>query len=809
MTEIRDALQHTLGPTYTVERELGGGGMSRVFVAFDQALSRRVAVKVVSPELAAAVSLDRFTREILVAATLQNPHIVGVLTSGEVDGLPYFTMPFIEGESLRAHMMQSGPMPVREVVTILRDVARALAYAHERGIVHRDIKPDNVLLASGSAMVTDFGVAKAVLSAQRAARAPASSFLTQVGTTVGTPAYMAPEQIAADPDVDGRADIYSLGVMAYEMLAGGPPFAALTPQALLAAHFSQTPRPLGDIRAGLPPRLVALIMQCLEKDRDHRPQTAREIVNALEDPSVVSDGAVATLSMPRRRRRRVAAALVTLVVVAAAVTGVVRSRRTPLIPAATLAADSTQTHAVLVVPFVNLSADSTDAYLADGITSELVSELTQLPGLRVALRAPATVGPNQYPTEQELGAKYHVGYVLEGTVQQDGTRLRITARLVSTASGFSVWADVFDRTMRDMFAVQQDISSSIVQALEPQLGSSPRALADRGTKDDTAYQAYTIATGYVSRRGARALHRAIDTLSSALLRDSTFAKAYALKARAYSLLPLDETNPADSAVARGIVAATRAIALDSTLADAYEARAALYNAAFRWTDAERDYRKAISIDPRNAASYLGLGQNLLVQGRVTEAVAELRRATVLDQTSATTLAAYAVALAISGNHARALTAARGALVLDSAIYNPHLALGMVYLFGGDADSALAPLEAARRLATLRHPASNAVSNMLAYAYAKAGDAQQARSIADAAAKAKSPDAALTAAHAMLGLGDTTAALQALQSAARDRAPQFSLEPLRAPIFDPIRSSPQFLAVLRSLGLPATLGQPTQ
>ena len=803
MTDIPEALQEALGPTYAIERELGGGGMSRVFVALDQALGRRVAVKVVSPELAASVHLERFMREILVAATLQNPHIVGVLTAGEVDGLPYFTMPFIEGASLRAHMAKTGPMPVREVVTILRDVARALSYAHDRGIVHRDIKPDNVLLASGSAMVTDFGVAKAVLSAQRTPTGAQASHLTQIGTTVGTPAYMAPEQIAADPNVDARADIYSFGVMAYEMLAGGPPFASLTPQALLAAHLTRTPRPLGETRDGLPPRLGALVMRCLEKRPEDRPQSAREIVDELEDPAVVSNGAVATLSIPqlrlRRRAKGLAVAVIVLGAVATATVFTVRDQTSDTVAA--VARDSVRAHAVFVVPFVNQSPDSNDTYLADGITSELVSALTRIPGLRVASRPAGATGGDHYPTEQELGKTYHVGYVLEGTVQRDGSQLHITARLVNTADGFTVWADVFDRTMQDVFAVQQDIATSIVGALEPQLATSSQLLAERGTKDDTAYEAYTRANGFISRRGAAPLHRAIFILTGALRRDSTFAKAYAAMARAYSLLPLDDATANDSAVASGITAATRAIALDSTLADAYTARAALYNASFRWADAERDYQRALSINPRDAEARRGYGEYLLVQGRVDDAVRQLRRAASLDATSAGTLASYAVALSIAGNRQGAIDTARRAMALDSNTFVTRLALGSALIFAGHADSALAPLESANSLATPRNPASSAVTAMLAYAYARAGDGKRARDLATAAAKSNNPNAAFILAHAALGAGDTTRALAALVTAAAQRAPQLTAEPLGAPIFDPVRHSARFVAVLHTLGLP--------
>jgi serine/threonine-protein kinase len=811
MSDIRDALQEQLGPTYTIERELGGGGMSRVFVAFDHALGRRVAVKVVAAELAATVHLERFTREILLAATLQNPHIVGVFSTGEVDGLPFFTMPFIEGESLRAHMAASGPMPVRDVVTILRDVARALAYAHERGVVHRDIKPDNVLLASGSAMVTDFGIAKAVLSAQRTPSGERSPMLTQVGTTVGTPAYMAPEQIAADPNVDARADIYSFGVMAYEMLAGGPPFASLTPQALLAAHLSRPPRPLGEMRAGLPPRLVALVMKCLEKDPKARPQSAREIVDALDDPGIVSTEFLAALPRHPRGRPQLIGLLVALLLVLGTSTATYFTLHRGTGPTDSLFTnpDSIIAHSLLVLPFVNLSADTSDQYLAEGITSELVSALVRIPGLRVAAKLGQANGTEPYRTEQELGVMYKVGFVLEGTVQQDGERLRITARLVNTADGFSVWSDVFEKTMQDVFAVQQDIATSIAGALTPKLAArTPQILAERGTADDTAYEAFTRATGFLTHRGGRGLHRAISTLNYAIGRDSTFARAYAAAARAYSLLPeYDHTAP-DSSVARGIALASRAIALDSTLADAFAARGALYTLSFRWGDGERDFRKAISLNPRDASSHQALGENLLVQGRVRAALGELRRATELDQTSADALASYAVALGVAGNDTTALATARRAVALDSTAFATQLALGTVQVYAGRPDSALAPLVSAAAVSGFRQSPSPAVQAMLAYAYARLRDGTRAAALVKSAATAGGPDAHMVAAYAALGSGNSKAALAALDSAASAHAPLLSTEPLGAPIFAAVRNEPGFQQLMQTLGLSAPTARTT-
>ncbi|MGH7690630.1 MAG: protein kinase domain-containing protein, partial [Gemmatimonadaceae bacterium] len=285
MTDIRAQLQQTLGSTYTLERELGGGGMSRVFVAEENALHRKVVVKVLPPELTAGVNVDRFNREILLAAQLQHAHIVPVLAAGETNGLPYYTMPFVDGESLRNKLTQQGPLSITDAISILRDVARALAYAHARGIVHRDIKPENVLLSGGSAVVTDFGIAKAI-SASRL-QAP-NATLTQVGTSIGTPAYMAPEQAAGDPATDHRADLYAFGCVAYELLAGRPPFVGKTPQKLLAAQMSEAPQSILALRPDTPVELADVIMRCLAKDPDDRPQAATEVVRVLD--TVTSGG---------------------------------------------------------------------------------------------------------------------------------------------------------------------------------------------------------------------------------------------------------------------------------------------------------------------------------------------------------------------------------------------------------------------------------------------------------------------------------------------------------------------------------------
>jgi serine/threonine-protein kinase len=571
--------------------------MSRVFVADETALDRKVVIKVLPPETAAQVSLERFKREILLAAKLQHPHIVPLLAAGESQGLPYFTMPFVAGESLRLRLAQHGELPVKDAVRVLREIASALAYAHEHGIVHRDIKPDNVLLSGGSAMVTDFGVAKALSASTNAEHANTTS----LGVALGTPAYMSPEQASADPSVDYRADIYSFGVLAYELLTGQPPFAGRTPQNLLAAHVTEIPESINKRRASLPPALASLVMRCLEKRPADRPQSASDVVNALDDIATPSGGMMPAAAEPhagfmatrggsRRDARRwivIAGAVVVLIAIAAWLV-------------ATRSATTAKPRSIAVLP-TDVGADTAHAFLADGLSSDLTTKLSKIPGLSVRAYSPVSVMHGR--TTREAGKELDVGAVVTVRVARSGTQLRATASLVNAASDAILWSDSFDASDSDQFALQDKLVDAIAGALNLSLSPATTiAMRARGTSSNEAHQLVQLARFETDQFTAASLASAISHAESAIALDSTYADAWAALAEAWGYRADDFVSAATAApqVRR---AAERALALDPRLADAH-AQVGLWALTYGRDPAmaSKEMEHALKLDSANAAA---------------------------------------------------------------------------------------------------------------------------------------------------------------------------------------------------------------
>jgi serine/threonine-protein kinase len=802
-----DQLSAALGGAYTIERELGGGGMSRVFVALDRSLERRVAVKVLPEYLAASVSVDRFKREVLLSAGLQHPHIVGVLSAGDAAGLPYFVMPFVEGESLGARIARSGALPIRETVSILKDVARALAYAHERGVVHRDIKPHNERLAAGAATVTDFGVATALSSARRSGSERGLT-LTDPGTSLGTPLYMAPEQAAADPDIDHRADIYAFGVTAYEMLAGEPPFAGLAPRALLAARMTEDAPPLATLRIDVPAPLADLVMRCLAREPNDRPQTAIELLAALDEPSMVS-GPVA---VPQRRRGalhmlrnwRVAAAAG--VVVVAAGSASMALRRPAVKTAPTLAASVPSGSSIVVLPLVSIGSDSSNAYLAAGITNELASALARVPGVRVVSpsRAAAMLASGKSPSD--IGQALHVAQQLEGTVQREGKRLRVTARLVDVNDGVMRWSDMYERDATDILTVQQELARVITGAVGGAMGSEALASAESAAApaDDsvswaeaTAYDLYLRGRFQLAKRGTGPLRLAISYFEQAIARDPKLARAYSGLADAQGLLPLYANVPPQATLASALRNADHAIALDSSLAEVWSSRAVLHARSWRWGEAEADFRRAIVLNASYAPAHQGLGELLIVMGHLPEATRSLERAAQLEPSSPVIVGSLAMALALSGRTAEAVSTAERAVSYDSTLLVTQFMLGATRIYARQQSAAIAPLEAAARI----DPSSFTALGMLGYAYGVTGNVDAARRTKARVEEMKpGPGTDVALARIALGLGDTAEALTRLERAAKNRDPFFSTESSGSSVFAGIARSERYAALMKAVGL---------
>ena len=624
MTTVDSLLTDALRDRYVIERELGRGGMATVYLAQDVRHHRHVAVKVLRPELAATLGSDRFFREIEVAARLQHPHILPLLDSGEVHGFYFYVMPYIAGESLRERLDRLGEFPVHEAVKILAEVVDALAAAHAVGVVHRDIKPDNVMLSGRHALVMDFGVAKAV------SEATGRNKLTTAGVALGTPAYMAPEQAAADPHLDHRVDIYAVGTMGYELLTGGPPFSGGSSQEILAAHMTRAPEPVSSRRPAVPPALAAVIMRCLEKRPADRYQTAEELLAHLEPLATPSAGITPTQTRPIEAVGakkvldpvKAAAAIVAgAVIVAAAVFELNRPSGESGRPSANHPAQDTS-GLLAVLPFETIGGDTGQRYFTAGMTEEIAGQLSKLSALRV-VSATATQPylslPDRLP---RMGRELGVKNVVEGSVRLAKERVRVGVRLTETGSGRTIWSDQYDRDLTDIFAVQSEVAHRIAEALQATLTPAETRRIDRApTSNLAAYQVYrrSTALGVFTRTENLA---GIELLRQAIRLDSTFATAYALLARRFMFLGI-YAGPAyfDS----GMVAVQRAIAVEPELATGHYYLAGLLASRGRLTEARLSYLKALELDPNEAGAMVDLSESESLLGRYDESFYWARR----------------------------------------------------------------------------------------------------------------------------------------------------------------------------------------
>ena len=639
-----DTLQHQLeaglAGRYHLERELGQGGMAVVFLAQDIRHDRKVALKVLRPDLSAAIGAERFLREIKLAAGLNHPHILPVYDSGRAGDLLFYVMPNMEGNSLRERLERERQLPLSDALTITREVASALDYAHRHHVVHRDIKPENLLLHEGSAMVADFGIGKAL---------SAEGSLTQTGMVVGTPTYMSPEQASGEGDIDGRTDLYSLGCVLYEMLTGEPPFTGATAQAVIAKRFV-SPVPKVRITRDVPQAVDDVLSRALARTPVDRFATAGAFVEALRQLNGIGSSGQATAAV-----------------------------RTP--PA------SPARKAIAVLPLANRSADPENEYFSDGMTEEIINALAKVPGIQVASRTSSFTFKGKEVDIREIGEKLGVSSVLEGSVRKVGSRVRITAQLINVGDGYHLWSETYDRQLEDVFAIQDEISRAIVDALKLRLGSDADTLV-APAKNIEAYTLYLKGRFVFNKDTEPSTRKALDLFQQSLLQDPGYARSYAGIADCWTQLADDFVVP-DDAYPRAKAAATRALQHDPDLVEAITSVGKVL-CWYEWdfAGAERQLRRAVTLNENHAEAHWAFGSVLPTVGRLAEAIEEMRKALILDPLHAVYSRWLGRFLLFGGDYAGSITQARKTMDLNADYVYSYLDIGSAHLELGDPEAAL-------------------------------------------------------------------------------------------------------------------------
>ena len=557
--------------------------MATVYLARDLRHDRQVAIKVLHPELASTLGPERFLREIKVAARLSHPYIVPVHDSGKAEGLLYYVMPFVEGESLRQRLAREGRLALDDALAIVRQVASALDYAHRQQIVHRDIKPENVMLHEGVAMVTDFGIAKAL-------EAAGSAHMTATGVAIGTPTYMSPEQAAGATAPDGRSDVYSLGCVLYEMLAGAAPFTGTTAQAVIAMRFLQAAPLIRATRPDVPEEVDRALARAMDREPAGRFDTAAQFAQALTFH-----------------------------------TGATPPHFTPSTPTATTVTNSPG-KSVAVLPFVNMSADPENEYFTDGIAEEIINALTRIQGLRVASRTSSFAFKGRNEDISGIGRQLKVNTVLEGSVRKAGDMLRVTAQLVNVADGYQLWSERFDRKLEDVFAIQDEIAGSIVKELRGVLSEEEKkAIEQAPAADLKAYDYYLRGRQFFHQFRRTGIQFARRMFERAMEADPNYVPAYAGAADCCSFLYMYwDASKANLDGADGY--SRQALEIDPSRAEAHASRGLALSLSKKDAEAEREFEEAIRLNPNAFEAHYFYARALNQQGKYERAVHQYREA---------------------------------------------------------------------------------------------------------------------------------------------------------------------------------------
>ncbi|HJR17080.1 MAG TPA: protein kinase [Gemmatimonadales bacterium] len=748
MPAFPERLRTAVADRYRIEGEIGQGGMASVYLAEDLKHGRKVAIKVLVPSgTAQAYEPQRFLREVRIAARLSHPQILPVHDSGEFDGMLYFVMPYAGCETLRDRIRREGAMPIDAALRITRAVATALGYAHRHDVIHRDIKPENILLQEGEPVVADFGVATAISAA-----AGESIYITDGGFVVGTPAYMSPEQASAERDLDGRSDLYSLGCVLFEMLAGQPPFSGTGARATMARHAIEPPPSIRTLRPTVPLAVEVALQRALAKSPNDRFATMAEFCDALVAPSPVA-----------------------------------------------LLAPALESPAIAVLPFVNASAAAENEYFSDGMTDELITALTKVEGLRVASRTSVFALKNVREDVRALGARLNVSTILEGTVRRAGNRLRITVQLTNVADGRTLWSERYDREMADVFAIQDEIAGTIVNTLRSTLlGDLGDPTPVRYTENVRAYSLYLKGRFWWNRRTQAEIAEGIRYFEEAIAEDPRYALAYSGLADSYAL-DLDYRGaPVAEGMERAKTQARKAIELDESLAEAHTSLGwVTFIYDWDWIAAEREFRRAIELNPRYSTARQWYAWYLMAMGRFDEALSEGRVAVDLDPASVSIRRSLGWLQYYCRQHDAALENLRRALTMNPTAEETHRLLGLVYMQTGKYDDAAA---------AFREAIANSSNAVLAFAglghvAALRGRPDEARKVLDqlheqAGRQYVSP---VPLVGLQARLGDIDAAFEGLERAYAERRGWLTY--LRVePLVDGLRNDPRFQRLLERMRL---------